>query len=303
MAEEMEKQFNVGSRANLSVSNIRGSVEIRSGEAGLIQVKAVKRSNSGDENRTEIEIAQETDGSVRVVTHFPDVSWNWLGGVQPCEVDYEITAPPTCSLTLKGVSNSVHAEGFEAAVSVVSVSGEIYLRNIKGSTRIKTVSGDAKAELISGALILDTVSADMEIKESAMASIEANSVSGDLRIHTTLAQGPYMFNSVSGDVCLIVPPESRFTANLSSLSGDLMPAFPITCGSHKFGSQMVQIQGGGVIVTMHSVSGDLTFDRDGDAAFVQQPVATDSMEARRAVLERLDRGEMTVAEVLDHLRA
>ena len=301
MTDKMEKQFNVASPANLSVSNIRGSVVVRSGEPGVIQVTATKTPNSGDEERTEIEIAQETDGSVRIATHYPEIGWNWLGGMQPCEVDYVITAPRTCSLALNGVSSSVQAEGFEGDFSVNSVSGAIMLRGLTGSLKIKTVSGDAEVESLHGSLILDTVSADVEIRESALTSIAANSVSGDLRIRTPLTQGPFKFNSVSGDVNLIVPPESRFTGELRSLSGGIRSAFPITSGDRKFGSQMIQIQDGGVMVTMHSVSGDLSFDSDGVISS-RQSKDTISTDERRSVLERLDRGEMTVNEALEHLQ-
>jgi DUF4097 and DUF4098 domain-containing protein YvlB len=301
MTEKMEKQFNIASQASLSVSNIRGSVVLRVGEQGIIQVTASRRSGSGDEERTGIEITQNTDGMVRVVTRYPEIAWNWLGGLHPCDVDYVITAPRTCSFTLNGVSSSVHAEGFEGDFTVNSVSGEIVLRGITGSLKIKTVSGDAEAETIKGSLILDTVSADVEIKESNLSSIAANSVSGDLRICTPLTQGPYTFNSVSGDVRLIFPPESRFTGELRSMSGDIRSAFPFTSGDRKFGSQTVRIKDGGVIITMHSVSGDLSFDSDGDISS-HQPSETISTDERRSILERLDRGEMTVSEALEHLQ-
>ncbi len=302
MTEKMEKQFSVASQANLSVSNIRGSVIVRSGEQGVIQVTAAKQPHSGDEERTEIEITQDIDGSVRVITHYPKIDWNWLGGMQPCEVDYTITAPRTCSLRLNGVSSSFLVKGFEGDICINSVSGAIVLRGITGSLKIKTVSGDVEVESFQGSLILDTVSADVKFMGSALTSIVANSVSGDLRIHTPLTQGPYKFNSVSGDVYLIVPPESRFIGELSSLSGGIRSAFPITSGDRKFGSQRVQIQDGGIMVAMHSVSGDLSFECNGDIPS-RQPLETISVDERRSVLEHLDRGEMTVSEALEHLQA
>jgi hypothetical protein len=64
---------------------------------------------------------------------------------------------------------------------------------------------------------------------------------------------------------------------------------------------MIQIQDGGVMVTMHSVSGDLSFDSDGVISS-RQSKDTISTDERRSVLERLDRGEMTVNEALEHLQ-
>ncbi len=301
MSETIEKMFTVSSPARLNLSNIRGSVEIHPGEDGAIQVTAIKQPHTGDEKRTEIEIAQDADGTVKAATRFPDGGWNWLFGSHPCEVDYVVKAPRQCSLKLKGVSNTVLAEGFEGAVSVNSVSGEIALRDLTGPVRIHTVSGDADGERIAGSLDLETVSGDAALKESALSSIKANTVSGDMQIRTSLTEGPYDFKSVSGDVHLIVPPESHCTGELHSVSGDLVSAFPITGYSRHHGSQMVNVQGGGVRTSLRSVSGDLSLGCDGEIPPAPERLKTVSSEARRAVLERVERGELTVDEAVGQL--
>jgi hypothetical protein len=303
MSENIEKSFSVAAPARLSVNNIRGSVEIHPGEDGLIQVTAIKQPHSGDENRTWIEITQEADGTVKAATHFPDGGWNWLFGSQPCEVDYVMKAPRQCSLKLNGVSNMVLAEGFEGVASVNSVSGEIALRDLKGSVQIHTISGDADGERISGSLSLDTVSGDVALKESNLSSIKSNTVSGDIRIRTSLTDGPYDFKSVSGDVRLSMPPDTHCTAELHSVSGDLVSAFPVTGYSRHHGSQTVNVQGGGVEISLHSVSGDLSLECDGEIPPAQELLKTVSIEERRAVLERVERGEMTVDEALGQLHA
>ena len=303
MSENIEKTFSVASPARLSVSNIRGSVEIHPGEGGVIQVTAIKQPHTGDEKRTGIEINQEADGTVKAATRFPDGGWNWLFGSQPCEVDYVVRAPRQCSLKLNGVSNTVLAEGFEGAVSVNSVSGEITLHDLTGSLRIHTVSGEADGERIAGSLSLDTVSGDVALKESALSSIKANTVSGDMRIRTSLTEGPYDFKSVSGQVRLSVPPDTHCTGELHSVSGDLVSAFPITGTSRQHGSQMVNVQGGGVKISLNSVSGDLSLDCDGEIPTAPEPLKTVSSEERRAVLERVERGELTVDEALAQLHA
>ncbi|MBE3038801.1 MAG: DUF4097 family beta strand repeat protein [Chloroflexi bacterium] len=303
MSENIEKTFSVASPARLSVSNIRGSVEIHPGEDGVIQVTAIKQPHTGDEKRTGIEITQEADGTVKATTRFPDGGWNWLFGSQPCEVDYVVKAPRQCSLKLNGVSNTVLAEGFEGAVSVNSVSGEIALRDLTGSVRIHTVSGEADGERIAGSLSLDTVSGDVALKESALSSIKANTVSGDMRICTSLTEGPYDFKSVSGQVRLSVPPDTHCTGELHSVSGDLVSAFPVTGTSRQHGSQTVNVQGGGVKISLNSVSGDLSLDCDGEIPPAPEPLKTVSSEERRAVLERVERGELTVDEALGQLHA
>ena len=285
MSETIEKTFNVSSPAKLEICNIRGSVDIHRGEDSVIQVTAVKQPNSGDEKNTVIEITQNADGKVRAVTRFPDGSWNWLFGSHPSEVNYLVTAPQQCSITLKGVSNSVRVEGIEGDASVNSVSGDIELRNLKGSMRIHTVSGDVEGDQISGTLDLVTVSGDTVLRQSALSSIKANSISGDVQIFTPLNEGPYNFRSVSGQVHLTVPADSKCTGELHTVSGDLESAFPNTSYSRHHGRQMVQVQGGGVIISLRSVSGDLILDTDGEIPPAAEPGRTSTMEERRAVLD------------------
>jgi hypothetical protein len=303
MSETIVKTFPVSSPARLVINNIRGSVEIRPGEMGIIQVTAIKRPQTGDEKRTEIEIIQEADGTVKAAACFSDFGWNWFFGSQPCEVDFVVKAPRHCSIKMNGVSNSVVAEGFEGDASVNSVSGNISLRHLTGSVHLHTVSGDAEGDLITGNLELETVSGDISFTESVLRSIKANSVSGDLHIHTSLAEGPYDFKSVSGDLHLNVPPETHCTAELHSVSGDLVSAFPITASSRHHGSQTVNIRGGGVIISLRSVSGDLSLDFDGVIPPTPEQLKTNSSGTRRAVLERVERGELSVDEALTQLHA
>jgi hypothetical protein len=303
MSESMEKTFYVSTPAHLAVSNVSGSVKIATGVDGVIRVTAIKRPNTGDEKRTEIELTQEADGTVKAATHFPDGGWAWMFGSLPCDVDYVIKAPRQCSMRVNGVSSSALVDGFEGEINLNTVSGEITLRTLKGSIRIHAVSGDTDGESLSGTLEADTVSGDVLLKESSLGSIKGKSVSGDMRITSPLAEGPYDFKSVSGDVRMIMPPETRCTGELHSLSGDLVSAFPTSGFSSNHGSQTILVQGGGVKVSLNSVSGDLSLDCDGEIPPAPEQVETISNEDRRAVLESVERGDLTVEQALGKLHA
>ncbi len=276
MSDEIfEQVFQVTGPARLEVNNIRGSVDIRPGADGIITVKAVKQAHTGDGARTEIEMKQEADGSVKVKTRFPEVHLGWLFGSHPCEVDYTITAPRACAIHANGVSNELFAEGFEGdasfktvsgdltvralhgALSLNSVSGDMELANLTGSLRLSTVSGDITGTHLSGTVSLNTVSGDVELEQSSLLSVEATTVSGDMEMETALGDGPYKFNSVSGEVTLKVPADTRCSAELQSISGDISTRLPATSVSRHNGTQTVEVQGGGVKVYLHSVSGDM----------------------------------------------
>jgi DUF4097 and DUF4098 domain-containing protein YvlB len=273
--EILEKTFTVSSLARFALSNIRGHVDIRPGAEGIITVRAEKLVNTGDAKQTEIEMTQEADGSVKVKTRFPDFWLDRLFGSKPCKVDYTITAPRTCTLQVNGVSNGLFAEGFEGdatfktvsgdttvqtmngSLSFDSVSGDMQLSDLTGNLRLNTVSGDISGKHLSGTVSLNTVSGDFKIEQSSLPSVSATTVSGGMDVETGLGDGPYKFNSVSGDLTLKVPADTHCTAELHSLSGDLSAKLPVASVSRHNGTQTTEIQGGGVKVFLHSVSGDM----------------------------------------------
>jgi DUF4097 and DUF4098 domain-containing protein YvlB len=275
MSEMVEKTFTVGTQTHLDLSNIRGSVEVLPGEDGLIRITATKDSGSGDASRTEIVLTQEVDGTVKAATRFPDGAWSWLIGSFPCKVDYVVRAPRKCSLKVNGVSSEIHAEGFVGEFSFQSVSGEMTLRNLSGPARINTVSGAVEmADLsgdvhlttvsgkvdgrrVCGELHLNTVSGKVTLDESSLPAVDATTVSGGMHYQTAIGAGPYRFNSVSGNVELLVPADTKCSAELQAISGKLYTKLPATSISRQNGNQVVEVQGGGVVVKLHSVSGDL----------------------------------------------
>lgn len=301
--EILEKTFSVTGPARLDLSNIRGSVDLRCGEDMQIQVTAIKQAHSGDVDRTEIEWSQASDETVTIATHFRDAPWSWLWGSHPCRVDYVVKAPRTCSLKIRGVSNTVSVAGFEGEFAFHSVSGEIALRDLTGPLRMHTVSGAIFAEDLRGTLHLDTVSADAEFRRGSLPSVEVNTVSGRVELQTAFGEGPYHFRSVSGDVHLKVPPESRCSLELLSVSGEIRTEFPLTRTSQTRGCSSAEIRGGGVPVSLKSVSGGLQLDCDGKLPEPASARKTSSAEERRTVLEQIERGEMTIEEALTRLRA
>ena len=275
MSEIIEKTFTVASPARLDLRNIRGSVEIHPGEEGVLRIQATKDGNSGDTNRTEIELSQEMDGGVKAVTHFPEGAWSWLFGSFPDRVHYVVQIPRKCSLKIDGVSSDILAEGLEGEFSFHSVSGAVSLRNLSGPVKIDTVSGKVEmAEIIGelhlttisgkvsgkrvqGAVQLNTVSGQVALEESSLPSVDATTVSGRMEYETAFGAGPYRFNSVSGDVELLVPAETHCSAELHAISGKVYTKLPAPSIVRQNGNQTVEVQGGGVRVSLKSVSGNL----------------------------------------------
>ena len=143
-------------------------------------------------------------------------------------------------------------------MKVDTVSGEVELTGLSGALRLNTVSGKVSGKQICGSVHLDTVSGKVALEESSLTEVEATTVSGGMLYQTAVEAGPYRFNSVSGNVEFLVPAETRCSAELHAVSGKLSTKLPATSIARQDGRQTVDVQGGGVKVYLHSVSGNLS---------------------------------------------
>ena len=134
------------------------------------------------------------------------------------------------------------------------------MKNLSGEMDLHTVSGNAKGSQVSGKQAYDSVSGDVRLEKSITSSIQAKSISGDFEIESLLGTGPYNFHTVSGDLKLKVPVDTHCSLELHSLSGHISCHLPETSSQREHGNQSVEVQGGGVKVTLGSVSGGLKLD-------------------------------------------
>ncbi len=327
MAEEtIERRFDVAVPARLRVGNIRGAVDIQPGEDNVIVVSAVKDVESGDAERTEVEILQDEEGTVKVKTEFrKGLEWlfDWR---RPCKVRYTIHVPRSCSVKVRCVSSDASLRDLQGEVDLETVSGDVQLENLNGRLRLRSVSGDIRGAHLVGTLDLETVSGDVRLSASDLPQAKASSVSGDGRLETSLGRGPYRLKTVSGDFELLVPAESRCTVETSTISGELRTTLPVTTSSGDRRHRRVEVQGGGVEVTFNSVSGDLRLTPSGKVepgAAPEEPKEAPAVEAappvageppsppvreqalrqaRREILERVARGELTAEQGVEELR-
>jgi DUF4097 and DUF4098 domain-containing protein YvlB len=136
-------------------------------------------------------------------------------------------------------------------------------------------------------------------------------VSGDLTLDTPLQPASHnVARTVSGNLHLRVPAGTGATVQMKSVSGTVrsdLPAEIIRSGRRHWQGR---INGGGAEVELTTVSGDLTVEHSNTGGAVQTdtqaPVAEDGESSRAAtteVLERLHRGEISVEQATEMLRA
>ena len=143
-----------------------------------------------------------------------------------------------------------------------------------------------------GTAYLSAVSGDITLADADLPAVTATTVSGRLRLQTGLSGGPYHFNSVAGDVYLLVPAGTHCAAALHSQSGRVHRSLPGTPPEGAEAGERPQVR-------LNSVSGDLWLVGPADAPEAPAPPARD----RRDVLERVSRGELSMEEAAQFLKA
>ncbi len=102
---------------------------------------------------------------------------------------------------------------------------------------------------------VDTVSGNVNLSSSGARAIDVDSVSGNVNLHLLSCPAEIDVDTVSGSVNLWIPADSGFTAEISSVSGKLNTAIPVTTSGKKY------IAGDGrAKFSLESVSGDLNIN-------------------------------------------
>jgi hypothetical protein len=317
--ETIEKTFQVTDPARLVISNIRGSITIQPGEANVINIRAVKHG-SFDSSRHKIEIAQEQDGTVRVETRSSDSTFGLFS--QPPKVEYDVRVPQGIHLEASGVSSTLNVSGLSGVFKLKTVSGDSTVTDLSGTLKLNAVSGDIIGSHLQGRLEVDSVSGSVKLLDSTFPSADATTVSGNMTLQTAIGEGPYVFGSVSGNVRMLVPADTRCNAELSSVSGSIRSSFPSNTTRLGHGQKVTLIQGGGTAVRLKSVSGDLSIETEGivptAVPTIPQaeqspippippipPISPSPVEtpapaplSTAEILQRIESGEMTVDEAI-----
>ncbi len=316
MSEEtIEKTFQVGTATRLVISNLRGSVTIKPGEPGVIEVKAFKHGNSVSANDV-IEMTQDAEGTVRVETRYNESFFGLLS--HPPKVEYTVRVPQGIRLDASCISSSLNVAGLTGEFKLKTISGDMDVADLAGPLKLNAVSGDITGSHLSGTLELGMVSGRVKLLQSEFPAADASTVSGDLQLQTPMTAGPYAFSSVSGSVRLLVPADTRCTAELNSVSGSIRSSLPSTSNSITRGLKVIQVAGGGASVRLKSVSGSLSLEVEGMPAAnvtTQATMANSTVSAppvpptppavpppsplsTAEILQRIERGEMTVDEAI-----
>lgn len=139
--------------------------------------------------------------------------------------------------------------------TVDTVSGDFDFDDLT-STNVKylAVSGDMTgSDITCDSLVAETVSGKINVEDGSIKNIDCENVSGNITFELDSQLVSVDFDTVSGNMKLIIPSTTTFTATFSSVSGDFNTEFECTKAGNVYtcGAGEVSISGG-------TTSGDLT---------------------------------------------
>jgi DUF4097 and DUF4098 domain-containing protein YvlB len=140
------------------------------------------------------------------------------------------------------------------------------VQGVRGDASIHTLSGDVTLARAASAVEVETVSGDIDLTGMTSRQIRTNSTSGDLSFDGAIVDaGRYEFQTHSGELRLHLPSNVGAQLSLSTFSGEIDTAFPITLvqGDHGIGAAQAKkmnfsLGKGTARIIAETFSGDVT---------------------------------------------
>jgi DUF4097 and DUF4098 domain-containing protein YvlB len=184
------------------------------------------------------------------------------------------------SLKVSGVHGEVeaHAQSGDVDVrdagddlDVETLSGDITIQGVRGTADVHSLSGSVTLSGARGVVEIETVSGDIELRDVVSNQVRTHSTSGNLDFGgTIMSAGRYEFSTHSGELHLTLPATVGAQLSLSTFSGEIDSAFPITLtpGAHGIGSSQAKklnfsLGQGSARIIAETFSGDVTISSTG----------------------------------------
>jgi len=268
LAQQTDTTVPVQPGIRLNVNNFGGEIVVRSWNENRVRIQGSHSS------RTRIEVLSGT-GAVSVKAE-------GRRGTQEI-VDLQVTVPRWMALSLSGVYTDMSVEGVEGAVSAETVKGDVTLvggsgaatlksvegavtvRGARGRVDVNSVEGEIRISETTGDVVAETVDGDIILERVASASVDANTVDGDIYYNGTIRDnGRYRLVTHDGDLTVSVPEKANVTVAIATFDGDFDASFPVqisTKARHRF---QFTVGTGVARLELETFDGDIELRRPGE---------------------------------------
>jgi DUF4097 and DUF4098 domain-containing protein YvlB len=294
-----ERTLQVSGPVDLEVMSGSGNITVHTGGNGSVYVSAkIHASNSwlfGDAEekirRIEKNPPVEQQGNTIRIGRIEDRELQ-----HNISIDYDVTVPAQTrlnshtgsgdmaitglqlALTARTGSGNITVQNITADSRINSGSGELQINGIKGSLHAETGSGNIHAEDVAGEITATTGSGNVELHQVSAGDIKVETGSGNVRLRGVKgglrastgsgdiqAEGEathdWRLGAGSGNITLRLPAQAAFDLDARTSSGTLKVNHPVTIqGSFAKNRIQGKVGSGGVILEVHTGSGDIAID-------------------------------------------
>lgn len=256
-----DRTLNVSAQPDLYVSTGSGNIHIVPGNGSQIHIVGHVHagwSAFGDVNARVQHIIEnppivQNGNTVRVGEVTDHSMFNNIS------IDYDINVPADVALNLHSGSGDVEVTNVGRFLSGTSGSGNVRAHGIHGPANLESGSGDLELEDAGpGDVKAKTGSGNIHIHEFN-GGFNARTGSGDIEAAGHL-QGGGSIMTGSGDVKLHLAPDSRFTLEAATGSGDIRLQMPGVVATNSESSRhhlTTAVNGGGPALEIRTGSGDI----------------------------------------------
>ena len=241
-------------------------------------------------DRNQIVVKARTErGAIRFVSSGSNATLEPASNRGCSDARFDVSVPAGVKLVANTWSGSLRVLGVQGDVEAHAQSGDIEVRNagdnlevntlsgdisvmgVRGTANIHTLSGDVVLDAARGDVEVETVSGDITLRDVVARQVRTHSTSGDLDFGGTIVSaGRYEFTTHSGELRLALPANVGAQLSLSTFSGEIDSAFPITLtpGAHGIGSAQAKklsfsLGQGSARIIAETFSGDVTLSSTG----------------------------------------
>ena len=259
--DEINETYQLAPGARVEVSSIRGPVEIVNADTAMAEVQIIRTARTrADLEYHKIEV--EHVGNSLVVRGVQEPEGRRRDNIR---VNHHVILklPRRIDLSVNSVSGWIKVGDVDGEIHVNSISGSTNIGNVGGKLQVSSVSGslevgnvgeEARLNSISGKVRLGTVNGYLNV----------SSVSGSLNaVLVSLSPRGLHINSVSGSIEIAFNSELNADFTAESVSGEVYLDVPnvLRDSEEKSSTVRARIGGGGVPITISSVSGNIRLRR------------------------------------------
>lgn len=228
--ERFTKTLKIGANGELSVANIAGDIVISrsNGNEATVEVVKTARGQTVEDARQLLQLVQveviERAGRGEIKTRYPQGDEMRRNNRRNMNVSvaYTIAAPVNTRITARSISGSIKARELKGDLSLESVSGTIQILDGARVTSAKSISGNVEIANTNaqGPLEASSVSGTVTLRKVKAGRLDLGSVSGDVVVEDVESERAEV-QSVSGNVRYVGPLAHGGRYDLTSHSGEV----------------------------------------------------------------------------------